>query len=107
MNMTDAIKMMNEGFALMTKGLASMVESCKEDKVANTDTGIMDTKTCTLEDAAKLLGCSRSTISRLCDAGELKYTKDPRSGYRRVITTSIAGYHHRLCEEAQKVKEAA
>ena len=101
--------MMSDGFALLAKGFAEMVKRMSETTattvVAATDDE--DTRTVTLPEAAKRLGLSRSTIDRLCEAGELEFVKDRRSGYRRVTVAGIVAYHRRRHEEAKKMKEAA
>jgi len=103
--MTDteaAMKMMSEGFALLAKGFAAVVADLDgaERHGGRTRTDDGDTRTCTLPEAGKRLGCSRATISRLCEAGELQYTKDPKSGYRRVVVKSIADHYHRYLQAA-------
>ena len=108
---TDAMKMMTEGFELLAKGFAEMVKRMSETTVpaavAKTATGDEDTRTVTLPEAAKRLGLSRSTIDRLCEAGELEFVKDRRSGYRRITVAGIQAYHDRRREDAKKMKEAA
>ena len=106
---TDAMKMMSDGFALLAKGFAEMVKRMNETTAttAVATTGDEHTRTVTLPEAAKQLGLSRSTIDRLCAAGELEYTRDPRSGYRRITLAGIRAYHRRHLEDAKKMKEAA
>ena len=107
----EAMKMMSDGFALLAKGFAEMVKRMSETTVpaavAKTATVDEDTCTVTLPVAAKKLGLSRSTIDRLCAAGELEYIRDPRSGYRRITLPGIRAYHRRHLEDAKKMKEAA
>ena len=107
----DAMKMMSEGFELLAKGFAAMMKQMSETTVpaavAKTATGDEDTRTVTLPEAAKRLGLSRSTIDRLCEAGELEFVKDRRSGYRRITVAGIVAYHRRRHEEAKKMKAAA
>ena len=107
----DAMKMMSEGFELLAKGFAAMMKQMSETTVpavvATTTTDNEDTRTVTLPEAAKRLGLSRSTIDRLCEAGELEFVKDRRSGYRRVTVAGIVAYHRRRHEEAKRIKEAA
>lgn len=108
---TDAMKMMTDGFTLLAKGFAEMVKRMSETTVpaavAKTATGDEDTRTVTLPEAAKRLGLSRSTIDRLCEAGELEFVRDRRSGYRRITVAGIVAYHRRRHEETKKMKEAA
>ena len=104
---TDAMKMMTDGFTLLAKGFAEMVKRMNETTVPTAVTDNEDTRTVTLPEAAKRLGLSRSTIDRLCEAGELEFVKDRRSGYRRVTVAGIVAYHRRRHEEAKKMKEAA
>ena len=103
----EAMKMMSDGFALLAKGFAEMVKRMSETTVPAAVTDNEDTRTVTLPEAAKRLGLSRSTIDRLCEAGELEFVKDRRSGYRRVTVAGIVAYHRRRHEEAKKMKEAA
>lgn len=104
---TDAMKMMSDGFALLAKGFAEVMKRMSETTVPAAVTDNEDTRTVTLPEAAKRLGLSRSTIDRLCEAGELEFVKDRRSGYRRVTVAGIVAYHRRRHEEAKKMKEAA
>ena len=110
-NTQDAMKMMTDGFALLAKGFAEVMKRMNETTVPTavikTATGDEDTRTVTLPEAAKRLGLSRSTIDRLCEAGELEFVKDRRSGYRRITVAGIVAYHRRRHEEAKKMKEAA
>lgn len=105
----EAMKMMSDGFALLAKGFAEMVKRVSETTATTVvaATGDEDTRTVTLPEAAKRLGLSRSTIDRLCEAGELEFVKDRRSGYRRITVAGIVAYHRRRHDEAKKMKEAA
>ena len=105
----EAMKMMSDGFALLAKGFAEMVKRMSETTATTVvaATGDEDTRTVTLPEAAKRLGLSRSTIDRLCEAGELEFVKDRRSGYRRITVAGIVAYHRRRHDEAKKMKEAA
>jgi len=107
---TDTMKMMSDGFELLAKGFAEMVKRLETANVPATPAEAMgdaDTCTVTLPEAAKRLGISRSQVDRLCKAGELEYTMDRRTGYRRVTTAGIVAYHRRLHENAKRMKEAA
>jgi len=102
-----AMKMMVDGFTLVANGLTTVVSILSEKKEVDYNVRHQgpnraddDVRTCTLQEAAKRLNCSRTTISRLCDAGKLQYTKDPRSGYRRVVVKSITDYFHRYLKAA-------
>ena len=105
----EAMKMMSDGFELLAKGFAEMVKRVSETTATTVvaATGDEDARTVTLPEAAKRLGLSRSTIDRLCEAGELEFVKDRRSGYRRGTGAGIVAYHRRRHEEAKKMKEAA
>lgn len=107
----EAMKMMADGFALLAKGFTAMVNQMNAAAVpavaAKTATSNVDTRTVTLPEAARRLGLSRSTIDRLCGAGELKFVKDRRTGYRRITVEGINDYYRRKCAEAKKLNEAA
>lgn len=107
----EAVMMMSEGFELLAKGFAEMVKRMNETAAAavavKTEPSDEDTRTVTLPEAAKRLGLSRSTIDRLCAAGELEFVKDSETGYRRITVAGIVAYHHRRREGARKMREAA
>lgn len=62
-----------------------------------------DLSTCTLVEAAKMIGMSRSTIDRLCDGGKIEYIQNPNSKYRRILTSSLRRWvekqHHPIQEK--------
>lgn len=96
----ESIKIIAEGFALISRGLlafAKDITSVARPIDCPCD-ATNDTRTCTLPEAAKRLNLSRSTISRLCETGELKCIKSARSGYRRVVVSSISEYYQRYLQ---------
>lgn len=108
MDMQDidkSLKMMSEGASLFAQGIA-MVAKCVAENAAEKHNApapaLLDCfETCTLPEAAKRLNLSRSTISRLCETGELRYIKDARSGYRRIAVSSIGDYFKRHLQAGQ------
>ena len=101
-NMTtiaESLKIMSEGASLFARGIAMVAQCIAENAAEKHDApapALLDCfETCTLPEAAKRLNLSRSTISRLCETGELKYIKDARSGYRRIAVSSIGDYFKR------------
>jgi len=106
----EAVTMMSEGFELLAKGFAELVKRIETTNASIASTKAKsdaDTRTVTLPEAAKRLGVSRSTIDRLCEAGQLEFVKDRRTGYRRITVAGILTYHRQLHEDAKRMKVAA